>query len=304
MAMRSFLGSLGLALLLTASPSAAQSAAHQPIIRGRPTEPAEMLGTVALVDASGGFLICSGTLVSPTVVVTAAHCFFDRDGFEQEATGFAVVVGALDLATTFPESSVFRVVSGARHPDFDFTSLQDDVGVLVLERPVESLVPVRIATQQEALRHAVSGASVILEGYGISDLESFESGRLLRATSTVSTSFAETLVAIPTSEAEGDSCFGDSGGPVYFTIDGEPTLAAATSRALPDAVAPCGEGGVYTLLGSYRRWFAKTSGDESLDGRSRSRCSATPDARGGSRPELALLALVGLALARRRLRGS
>ncbi|MDZ4064230.1 MAG: trypsin-like serine protease, partial [Coriobacteriia bacterium] len=69
--------------ILIASPACALACANSPeepsaynnhaVVGGIPASPSDYPSTVALTDPSGD-PFCSGTLVAPTVVVTAAHC--------------------------------------------------------------------------------------------------------------------------------------------------------------------------------------------------------------------------------------
>ncbi|WUS66485.1 serine protease [Kitasatospora sp. NBC_01246] len=91
---------------------------------------------------SGQF--CGGALVTPTKVVTAAHCFYDEaKGRRVERPGLKVVVGRDDL-----RGSVGREVPVEAvwiHPDYAFAANMNDVAVLTLTesqgaRPVIDLV--------------------------------------------------------------------------------------------------------------------------------------------------------------------
>src|SRR5215207_2251602 len=109
------------------------------------------VGLIAFYDGEGRWR-CSATLVSPTVVITAAHCTlgtlgktlvtFDRflDGappsFLPTATDPAVGYTAEELAAA-------GYISGTAHthPEYsDFTDTRNwnDVGVIVLDEPVAS----------------------------------------------------------------------------------------------------------------------------------------------------------------------
>ncbi|MER6304193.1 serine protease [Kitasatospora sp. NPDC001539] len=90
---------------------------------------------------SGQF--CGGALVTPTKVVTAAHCFYGEAKGRVDRPGLKVIVGRDDL-----RGSAGREVSVQSvwiHPDYNFAANMNDVAVLTLSgsqgsRPVVELV--------------------------------------------------------------------------------------------------------------------------------------------------------------------
>jgi MYXO-CTERM domain-containing protein len=107
-----------------------------------------------------------------------------------------------------------------------------------------------------------------------------------------------------------DSCFGDSGGPVYFDTDRGPVLIGAVSRGVDGAAKPCGGGGIYVRTDKIVHWIETTTGrtiakdtcglgSDAPDSQVSSGCAAS--GRGGLG---GVLAVGLLALRRRRVRGS
>lgn len=123
------------------------------------THPA--VGMTAFYDSTGRFR-CSATLVSPTVVLTAAHC---TDGvLGKTALTFDSVIAeeppaplpeAADPSAgyTAQELTDAGYLSGTAHthPEYsDFTDMDNwnDVGVVVLDEPVTDIAPMPIADTQ------------------------------------------------------------------------------------------------------------------------------------------------------------
>src|SRR3954451_17060152 len=107
------------------------------------------VGMIAFYDATGRFR-CSATLVTPTVLVTAAHC---TDGtLGKTAVKFDSVIAenppsplpaAATPATGYTQAELAKAgwLSGTAHPHLQYSDFTDtvnwnDVGVIVLDQAV------------------------------------------------------------------------------------------------------------------------------------------------------------------------
>ena len=146
------------ALAAVAAPASGQPAqrAHRSVVGGTPADPAQYPYTVAIFRK--GKMHCSGSVIAPTKVLTAAHCLF---GFN--LTNFQVITGRPDLRNPSVGLTV-GVTGGHVHPDFEQTGLHD-VGVLDLAQPV-SVTPVGLATPELNSGTTFPGAQLHVSGYG------------------------------------------------------------------------------------------------------------------------------------------
>ena len=281
------------------------SGASAPILGGAPATEAQLHGTVlVLLDDRP---ICTGTLIEPDVVVTAAHCVAETDfrGFPDwrvievyDDSRLAVVAGALDAASALPEQTyavgqTFRV---ATYPYLDVMDTPssvgrlDDLGLLILWDDVRQLEPVPRLPFDRVDEVLAPGATVVITGYGQD--EAGTAGTLRWAETTVETRSNEEVLAggvgVP------DSCFGDSGGPGYVELDGVMHLFGVTSRGRNDTATLCGDGGIYTLVSAYETWIDDRTATPVAGG-----CNAAP-APGSIPPLAALLGPLALVARRRR----
>jgi secreted trypsin-like serine protease len=127
-------------LLTTALTSSASAGTLQPrVVNGTPSDGSDSF-LVALLDppvfkSEGGFQaqFCGGTLTTPTVVVTAAHCVREDNGALLQPQDILVGVGG-DLDS--PALRTFSVTSVIVHPGYVADSAINDIAVLTLATPV------------------------------------------------------------------------------------------------------------------------------------------------------------------------
>jgi len=186
---------------------------------------------VAVLNSS----LCTGTLVAPDVVLTAAHCLLPSYlGYasQEELTADTYVV--LDSANIY--SAAGRAIAAAEtvpHPDFDVDQLgTHDIGVILLAETVDDRVPSPINRSADA---APVGLSATLIGFGLTNpWYQISSGRLFEVTGMVSVSCSPglgsngDLICFDQTDGRG-SCNGDSGGPAFASVDGVPTVVGVTS---------------------------------------------------------------------------
>jgi hypothetical protein len=245
------------------------NAHRQSVVGGTPASDGNIGATVALMDPDYQVFFCTGTLVSPRVVVTAAHCLFM--GNDVITSNQVAVLGGHLEPEQVPSSTYTGVQSLAVHPDFtmefpitdDPDGLTDfpDVGVLVLDAPLPGIAPAPILPAESVATELAPGNALLIAGYGVHDMANqYEAAGVLYEGETpyVRNNAVEFVAG---GSGSPDSCYGDSGGPAYRIVDGIRYLVGATSRASMATNTECGGGGVYALLPNHVGWI-----EENADG--------------------------------------
>ena len=217
---------------------------------------------------------CTGVLVAPDVVLTAGHCIAGGP--------YEVLVDTIDYGR--PGGERIRVAWARAYPNWE---QRYDVGVLMLDQPATFAKPRVVTSACTARPLLVPGRRVEIVGFGLATLEGLESNTRLHQASVPITD--PTCTSDPscnpavaphgefTAGGHGaDSCFGDSGGPVYIdTQDGHGhALVGIVSRGLALPAAPCGNGGVYVRVDKVTSWIQSVTGRK-LD---RTSCRGSSDA--------------------------
>ena len=181
-------------------------------------------GLVAPTPYSDGtWVYCSGTLISPTVFLTAAHC--GTDG-ERARVTFDPDYEAGD-----------RVYAGTFHADPRYpgpVSDAHDIAVVVLDKAVRGIAPALIP-EAGALSDLPADQQFTSVGYGAYEVTNEPGGhrylyddRRMVATGTLNAINPAWLrISMNPSTGDGGTCYGDSGGPNF--LGSTEVIAAITS---------------------------------------------------------------------------
>jgi hypothetical protein len=236
----------GGSLLLTASVAGAarsrhavrwhRDRAHAAIVGGAPISVAEAPWQVvvkAVLPGGEGSLLCGGSILDSSHIVTAAHCVFDsKTGEVIPAEDFTVRAGTSDLASHLEPEEQERAVTNVRpHPYYTYASDSghvnpDDVAVLTLAEPLALGPDVSTISMVSLGGYQAEGTAVNLTGFGEENPATNElNGRLYSLGMTVGwpreCGGENDAVLLCASSPSGTPCNGDSGS--GLTISG-PTL--------------------------------------------------------------------------------
>ncbi|HEV7504258.1 MAG TPA: trypsin-like serine protease [Thermoanaerobaculia bacterium] len=199
--------------------------------------------TVGLFNNDGE---CSATLIGCSTVLTAAHCIcetfsgHDFNGVPCQARHD--LVGPEGKLVFFQHAGIFTLSSIAVNPAYNARSGASDVAILHLSTPVTNIAPSPI----NRVSPVPLGLHGEIVGFGSTRTNSTDDGLKRRGNVTTAAcdpqapgfvcwNFKKPLGA---PGFNSDTCFGDSGGPLFLSLGGQTVLAGVTSSGTNDECAP------------------------------------------------------------------
>jgi secreted trypsin-like serine protease len=272
---RMICGALGALLgsLAMVGPAAASPGASASIVGGTTalSEEWPWAAFILAADRKGEGFSCTGTVIAPTLILTAAHCVEDIVTGKKTPVGqYVVVTGSSDIRDPALRQ-VSRVSRAIVYPNFNRFKVHGDAGMLVLSTPT-TVPPVALA-QTTDVSLLAGNTPTFIAGWGLSGtLRKLKRTPVLRRAATFVQqrlycrnhsrayypffNYSSQLCTITPPGFSIGTCHGDSGGPALaFREDGTPVQIGITSLGAADCDTHLPD--IFTRIDRIYPWIAE-----------------------------------------------
>jgi len=225
------------------------------IVGGKPVPASDSIATstvglvmvsAAAADGTKQTSLCSGSILTSDMIVTAAHCVYDRP-----ASVHILFSNALTTESVKASVEATGYLPNPAYNPKKITNDQNDVAVVFFHGGLpKGFETAHLLPQSTPL---TKGEAVVLAGFGITNAETHAGAGTLRETEVqiANPSLGKTEVVLDQTQGHG-ACHGDSGGPAFIRTGTTDYLWGVTSRGYPNtAPDDCAHDVVYTKIDAH-----------------------------------------------------
>lgn len=250
--MKMRLAAVFLAIAACLTTGAGQASAAAPLIVGGVDADQAYPFVVSLHNVTGK-TFCAGSLITPTWIVTAAHCVKGKN-----PSAITARVGSNDSGQGGEAGQPDNVVV---NPDYNAAGAGGDIALIRLSAPATS-APIDLGTV------TTPGTPTRLLGWG-QTCPTPTCGKLPTMLQQLDTQLVEATYCTAAFDAKAElctdspnltagSCYGDSGGPEVVKADDKWQLLGVTSRPGNGATTCATSASIYTSVPAYAAWITAT----------------------------------------------
>ena len=192
------------------------------------------------------FPICSGTMITNNVFLTASHCtiYYTQDLAPEGYVAYVSLDQSIPFgALTSNKTTLLAVSHVVTNPNYNQAqSDSGDIGALILARNVSGVTPAVLPScgllDQLAAQNGLKTATFTNVGYGVQNrvvsggVPFFQDinpiPRMFSFSSFNSLNGGYLRLSQNASTGNGGTCFGDSGGPNFMTVNGQQLIVSIT----------------------------------------------------------------------------
>lgn len=215
------------------------------IIGGVQTSSYKNVGAILL----NGRLHCTGTIIGPKTILTAAHCFY---GYESQSKDFSFVIGPNIVQTSFGPKKVVSYVypTGEDGYSFNRVSLEDDIALAYLESPSD-IKPMLLHNGSPSWESILENkVNLTFVGFGFDKVDDELVASGIKREGSWHVDIMENRRVAFSVEGK-NTCKGDSGGPAFLSENSKIMQVAVTSGG--DTLCTMG---YETRVDAYKSWLA------------------------------------------------
>ncbi|KAM3917749.1 prostasin [Leptodactylus fuscus] len=223
--------------------------------------------------------VCGATIISPTAVLTAAHCVPS----EHKDTDYQVIAGTTSLSNTDPLTQTVGVDRCFRNPSYTSEGYSFDIAVVKLKAPLtfnNNVQPIRLPAANVQIpagfKCKITGWGHIQQSQPLKQPQTLQVGQVtiisqktcnclykINPTDNTISSINQDMICAGTVDGSVDACQGDSGGPLSCYTNGNWYQIGVVSWG-EECGAP-NKPGVFTLITANINWIQSLVPDALID---------------------------------------